>query len=86
MRTLFVQYKLRRRHEDVICSGNYIVTVNGNGLDPLVEMKWDRQSSYSVKAHGICKGTNYQKIKKLLSERSAKAELLSANILIKILF
>lgn len=32
------------------------MTISQNGKDPLVSLEWDKKHSYSVQAHGSCKG------------------------------
>ena len=38
-------------------SGNlYSFKIVHDGKDPMILFKWDKESSYSVQAHGTCKG------------------------------
>jgi len=36
--------------------GKYTLSIVQDGKDPLVELIWDKVSSYSVNVHGSCKG------------------------------
>ena len=36
--------------------GVFTLTIVQDGKDPLVELTWDKVSSYSVKVHGSCMG------------------------------
>merc|ERR1712176_321187 len=36
--------------------GQFILTIVQDGKDPLVELSWDKVTSYNLKVHGTCKG------------------------------
>ena len=38
-------------------SGQYIFSIVQDGKDPLVELSWDKETSYNLKVHGTCKGS-----------------------------
>ena len=36
--------------------GQFVFSIVQDGKDPLVELTWDKVTSYSLKVHGTCKG------------------------------